>query len=81
MFSHIRRLLVHGADQINGPSVEYVGNGDLHDRTYDSLHQAAHFNALDESDDEADDDHCFFDLNVYPSKEYHESTHSTRPII
>ena len=75
-------MFLASADLVNGPSVEYLGNGDLHARAYDSLQKAAHFNALDESDDKADDDHhCFFDLNVYPSKEFYESTHSTRPII
>ena len=61
--------------QINGPSVEFLGRGDLHDTTYDDLEIAGSFfhnhslsvSASAYSGPPLDTEFCPFRLRIYPS--------------
>ena len=75
--------------QINGPVVEYLGRGDLHDPTYDHLELSSPFFDLNSfaigtslySGPSINTEYCTFRLRVFPSDDMKEVYLSTDPVI
>ena len=61
--------------QVNGPNVEYLGIGDLHDPTYDDLEVSAPYEAFTSTT------FCQFSLHIYPSNEFRAEYISNMPKI
>jgi hypothetical protein len=66
---------------LNGPDAYYIGEGDLHDKTFDELGitvdlwESNHPNYLTVGN------HCLFSLTVYPTVDFKQSHESTAPKI
>jgi Adenylate and Guanylate cyclase catalytic domain len=75
--------------QVNGPNVEYLGVGDLHDTEYDGLGVEIGFQKLGTFTDEDSvysgahlhEEYCPFTLHVYPSDEMKSDFVTNKPII
>ena len=82
--------------EIQGSSVSFLGNGDLHDLNYNHLEITAKFDVLGgerEGPGYEDDDgsssttastssnRCDYTLHVYPSKAFHDSFVTIRPML
>jgi hypothetical protein len=60
--------------QVNGPSVQFLGYGDLHERAFNHLELIG---AFDSGEHETD---CDLTIHIYPTKELYDSMKSTNPI-
>lgn len=61
--------------EIQGPHAEFIGDGDLHNPSYDDYVQHVDFGSFFGGDmaPELDSNQCFYSLAIYPSKELHQS--------
>jgi class 3 adenylate cyclase len=66
---------------LNGPDALYIGEGDLHDTTYDDLGMSVDLWESDHPDYITVGNHCLFSLTVYPTVEFKESHESATPQI
>ena len=77
------------SQEINGPDVVYLGHGDLHDRTFDSMKRTAHLNALEDYSTRDRDytglpignDTCSYQLHLYPSVEMRKDHTTNNPVV
>jgi class 3 adenylate cyclase len=66
---------------LNGPDASYVGEGDLHDKTYDELGMSFDLWESNHPDYLTVGNHCLFSLTVYPTMEFQQSHESNTPKI
>ena len=61
--------------EVKGPNVTYLGPGDHHDPQFDEFETSGRFHIL------KNENRCLFTLNVFPSREYYESSLTNNPVI
>ena len=66
---------------VNGPEVEFLGYGDLHDRKYDSLVEKTSFETSLEHNYSNAYEYCEYDLHIYPSHDLEEDYRTNHPIF
>eukprot|EP00934_Nitzschia_sp_Nitz4_P004490 Nitzschia sp. Nitz4//scaffold552_size3282//1//2459//NITZ4_009273-RA/size3282-augustus-gene-0.3-mRNA-1//-1//CDS//3329554432//4480//frame0 len=69
--------------QINGPEVELVGSGDIHDPQYEHLEVSTAFFNVGEPDESFPDQFCFDEitLHIYATEEMRETLRTSRPYV
>jgi class 3 adenylate cyclase len=73
--------------QLHGPSVHYLGEADMHDRSHDDHEIHAEFNVHDDlkiskdSVDTIDDNYCLYSIRVYPSQMFIDSHKTNKPMV
>jgi class 3 adenylate cyclase len=69
---------------INGPQAEYIGQGDQHNKKYDSLQVSSQFAEFARYDGDLDADSsrtlCNYEINIYPTQIYEDSFRTNGPI-
>jgi hypothetical protein len=66
--------------QVNGPSVQFLGYGDLYDPVFDHLELIGAFDSGEYSSYNQDEADCDFTIHAYPTKELYDSMMSMKPI-
>jgi class 3 adenylate cyclase len=66
---------------LNGPDAHYIGEGDLHDTTYDELGMSVDLWQSNHPDYLTVGNHCLFSLTVYPTVVFRQSHESSTPQI
>jgi class 3 adenylate cyclase len=66
---------------LNGPDAYFIGEGGLHDMTYDELGMSFDLWESNHPDYLTVGNHCLFSLTVYPTLEFQQSHQSTTPKI
>jgi hypothetical protein len=72
---------------IHGPSIDPVGEGDLHDRQFESMEMTTSFEGLENIGDGTvigltlNQDECKYSIRVYPTQNYHDEYHTGTPQI
>ena len=69
---------------LSGSSAQFIGDGDLHDTTYDFLEQSTDYGVfLQRSLDDINGDTggCFYRLRLYPSKEMEDYHITNQPLV
>lgn len=72
-FHHCDHVVTY---EVTGPSVKFLGYGDLHDTDFDVETFLGTLDLVDNIPDDA----CEFLLHAYPSREFYEATQSRRPL-
>jgi hypothetical protein len=67
--------------QVNGPSVQFLGYGDLHDPTFDHLQLIGAFDSGEHSSYSQHEADCDLTIHVYPTKELYDSMKSNNPVF
>ena len=72
--------------QIDGPHASYLGQGDLHDHSYDDLEHVVAFGVgVDisgaQTNDDQDNGRCMYSLHIYPSEPMEDEYHTNQPVI
>ena len=71
----------HFTYEINGPDVVFVGKGDLHDKTYDSLQVESDFAPFVQHNFSDAKEHCEYDFRIYPSSEFESVYKTKQPMV
>jgi CHASE domain len=66
--------------QINGPQATFLGTKDMHHRNFGHLGVSAPFASFMQHDFADADEHCVYDLRIYPSSEMEDEYMTNRPI-
>jgi hypothetical protein len=66
--------------QVNGPSVEFLGTGDLYDPAFEDFELIWAFDSGEHSSYNQHKDDCDFTIHVYPTKELYDSMKSNNPV-
>lgn len=71
----------HFTYRINGPNAVFVGEGDLHEKAYDYLEVDTPFSPFLEHEFSENNEHCEYDLRIFPSAKLHAEYTTTKPAI
>jgi hypothetical protein len=66
--------------QVNGPIVEFLAFGDLHDPAFDHLELIGTFDFGEHSGNSQNEVHCGFTIHTYPTKELYDYVKSNNPV-
>ena len=67
--------------RMDGPKVQYLGIGDLHERRFDRLAMISDFNITGHNDDTHDHGSCSYQLALYPSTDLYNQYQTDRPVM
>jgi hypothetical protein len=67
--------------RIDGPKSTFVGYGDLHDKKYDGMERASDFAPVLRNNVTTVHTQCFYDLNLYPSRDMEDAYRSRSPML
>ena len=57
--------------ELEGPHAEFIGDGDLHDQSYDDLYEDVNLASTTSGINNPEDvDQCFYSIRIYPSKRF-----------
>jgi class 3 adenylate cyclase len=71
----------HYTYQLDGPEAIFLGEGDLHDTSYDYMEVGTEFAPFVEHKFSDTQDHCEYDIRIYPSKMMEDSYTTNKPVI
>jgi class 3 adenylate cyclase len=67
--------------RLDGPESIFVGEGDLHDTSYDHMEVDAEFTPFMQRNFSDTNDHCEYSIRIYPSKMMEDFYTSYKPVI